>query len=63
MEIMNLPTLFSDLAQNSQIKESNISEFLILKKTAMLPLRDLWNISEIRVNIAKFKVQCKFSFT
>ena len=32
MEIMNLSTVFSDLAQNTQIEESNISEFLIFKK-------------------------------
>mgnify|MGYP001799610656 CR=1 FL=1 len=47
MAIMNLSTVFRDLAQNSQIKESNISEFLIFKKQLyMLPLRDLWEISE-----------------
>ena len=32
MEITNLSTVFSDLAQNTQIEESNISEFLIFKK-------------------------------
>ena len=47
MEIMNQSTVFRDLAQNSQIKESNISDFLIFKKQLyMLPLRDLWEISE-----------------